>query len=321
MKVLITEKIPGPAKDMLTKEGFEVVIGSESLPLTKKELISKLKSDKFDAVLSLLTNKIDAEIFDATPSTRIFANYAVGFDNIDSEEAKRRGIVVTNTPTPLVSEAVAEHTLALIFSLMMRIPEADAFVRAGKYKAWDPNLLLHPDLLGKTVGIVGAGRIGGTVGRALHHGFNCTVLYHDIKRNDYIENDCHATFCDSLDDLLKQSDVVTLHVPLLPETKHLIRTETLQKMKRGSYLINTARGGVVDEEALAEALKKGVIAGAALDVFEQEPEPHPELLALKNVVFTPHVASATVQVRDEMSRIAADNIISFFKDGKVRTAV
>lgn len=301
---------------MLTDAGFSVDVSEHDQPYTREGFVEALSKKKYDAVLSLLTDKIDASIFDSTPHTKIFANYAVGFDNIDVVEAKNRGVVITNTPTPLVSEAVAEHTLALIFTLMMRIAEGDSFVRAGKYTAWDPNLLLHPDLQGKTIGIVGAGRIGSTVGRVLHHGLGCKILYSDIKRNDYIEQDCAAIFEPSLEKLLSESDIVTLHVPLLPTTKHLMNLKTLNLMKSGSYLINTARGGIVDEEALAEVLSTGRIAGAALDVFEHEPKPFAGLLSLSNVVFTPHVASATIKVREEMARIAADNIIQFFKVGK-----
>lgn len=320
-KVLITERIPGKALDMLTTEGFEVHIGSEGGPLSKQELIQKLKENSYDAVLSLLTNKIDSEIFDAAPSIKIYANYAVGFDNIDIVEAKKRGIVVTNTPTPLVSEAVAEHTLALLFSLMMRITEGDSYVRKGSYKAWDPNLLIHPDMQGKVVGIVGAGHIGATVGRVLHHGFNCDVVYYDVKRNQYIEEDCKASYKESLEDLLKISDIVTLHVPLLPQTKHIMNSKTLMLMKRDAYLINTARGGVIDEKALAEVLSKGHLGGVALDVFEDEPHVFEGLLSFSNVLLTPHVASATVRVRDEMSRIAASNIIAVLKGEKAPNAL
>lgn len=316
MKILITRKIPGNPENVFSKAGHSVDINENDRPYTREELLDKLSKNKYDAVLSLLTDKIDKEVFDVTPSTKIFANYAVGYDNVDIEEAKKRGVVITNTPTPLVSEAVAEHTLALIFSLMMKIAEGDAFVRKGLYTAWDPNLFIHPDLQGKTIGIVGAGRIGSTVGRVLHHGLGCNILYYDIKRNDYIEQDCNASFLANLNELLAKSDVVTLHVPLLPTTRHLINSETLSKMKAGSYLINTARGGVVDEEALAQALVSKHIAGAALDVFEHEPQPFSGLLSLSNVVFTPHTASATTQVREEMTRIATENIINILS-GKI----
>ncbi|MFM2357856.1 MAG: hypothetical protein RJA61_593 [Candidatus Parcubacteria bacterium] len=320
-KILVTERIPGPALDMLTKEGFEVHVGSESGPLSKEGLIKKITAMPYDAVLSLLTNKIDSTIFDVAPTVKIYANYAVGFDNIDIVEAKKRGITVTNTPTPLVSEAVAEHTLALLFSLMMRVTEGDSYVRRGLYKAWDPNLLIHPDMQGKVVGIVGAGHIGATVGRVMHHGFGCTVVYQDIKRNQYIEEDCNASYKESLEDLLKVSDIVTLHVPLMPQTKHLINAKTLGMMKDGAYLINTARGGVVDERALAEVLSGGRLGGVALDVFEDEPQVYKGLLSFSNVLLTPHVASATVRVRDEMSRIAASNIIAVLKGEKAPNAL
>lgn len=310
MNILITRKIPGNPEKILSDAGYSVYVNEHDRPYIREELLEQLSKNKYDAVLSLLTDKIDKEIFDATPNTKIFANYAVGFDNIDIEEAKKRDVIVTNTPTPLVSEAVAEHTLALIFSLMMRISEGDAFVRKGLYQAWDPNLLIHPDLQGKTIGIVGAGRIGSVVGKVLQHGLGCKIIYNDVKRNDYMEQDCNASFKESLEGVLEEADIVTLHVPLLPSTKHLINKKTLSQMKKGSYLINTARGGVIDEESLAEALASGHMAGAALDVFEHEPKPFQGLLALSNVVFTPHTASATIRVRNEMTRIATENIIA-----------
>lgn len=310
MNILITRKIPGSPEKVLREAGFSVDINNYERPYTREEFLEQLSKNKYDAVLSLLTDKIDKEVFEITPHTKIFANYAVGYDNINLEEAKKRGIVVTNTPTHLVSEAVAEHTLALIFTLMMRIVEGNNFVRNNLYKAWDPNLFLHPDLHGKTVGIIGAGRIGSTVGRVLQHGLGCKIIYNDIKRNDYIEQDCGASFEENLEKLLGASDIVSLHVPLLPSTKHLINKKTLSLMKHGSCLINTARGGVVDEQALYEALKSGKISGAGLDVFENEPKPFEGLFSLENVIFTPHTASATYKVRQEMTKIALNNIFA-----------
>jgi len=321
MKVFITESIPGGAVQLLEQAGFEVSVSNKEGPLTKEELKSELSRVSYDAVLSLLTNKIDKEVFEISPSVKIYANYAVGFDNLDIEEAQKRGVMITNTPTPLVNEAVAEHTLALLFSLIAHIPQADRFVRDGKFKAWNPNLFIHPEIEGKTIGIVGAGRIGSTVGRVLNHGFHCNILYYDIKRNEQIEADCQARFCENLTELLKQSDVVTLHVPLNQKTHHLIDKESFGLMKKGSYLINTARGGVVDEEALYDALSENLITGAALDVFEHEPEPFSKLLSLSNMIFSPHIGSATVRVREEMTRMATQNIISFLKEGKAITPV
>lgn len=312
MKIYITQRIPEIGIKMLQGKGYEVDVNPENKILTKEELISALKAKPYDAVLCLLTNHIDAEIFDACPTAKIFANYAVGYNNIDVAEATKRGIIITNTPGAL-TDAVAEHTVALIISVALRIVEADKYLREGKFKGWEPLGFIGADLKGKTVGILGAGRIGYRVGQILKKGFEMNISYYDVKKNDMFEKDLEAKFFESPEELIKVSDVVTVHVPLLDSTKHFINAERLKMMKPTAYLVNTSRGPVVDEVALVDALKNNVIAGAGLDVFENEPNLAPGLSDLPNVVITPHIASATVPAREGMAILAAQNIIDFLE--------
>jgi len=259
--------------------------------------------------LSVLTDKIDAEIMEVgLPTVKIIANYAVGFDNIDLEAAKQSNLMVTNTPGVLTN-TVAEHTFALMLSIAHRISEADRFSRADKYKAWGPSLLLGTDLSGKTLGVVGLGRIGTRVALHAVRGFEMKILYTDPKANPEFEKEFGAQYFERIDDMLPHCDFVSIHVPLLDSTHHLINEEKLKMMKKTAYLINTSRGQIVDEKYLAEALKNGVIRGAAIDVFEFEPEITPELKNLDNVILTPHIASATEETRNKMAEMAAQNII------------
>jgi len=280
--------------------------------MSQKELIKALKKGSYDAVVSLLTDKIDSNVFDAAPSVKIFANYATGFDNIDIIEAKKRGVAVSNAPAPQTSESVAEHALALALALAARIVEADEFVRKGKYKGWDPMLYIGMDVLGKTLGLVGVGRIGS---RVAHYasGLGLKVIYTDVVRNAELEAESGAVFCNSIGELLPAADIVSLHVPLMDSTHHLINEARLRSMKRTAFLVNTSRGPVVDEIALTKALQDKTIAGAALDVFEFEPKIAPGLAKLPNVILTPHIASASLQTRDEMAQMAANNIIDLFE--------
>ncbi len=312
MKIFITRKVPETGINLLKENGYEIDVSPHDRVLSKEELVSALKQKPYDAVLCLLTDKIDAEIFEASPNAKIFANYAVGFNNIDIEEAKRRGIVVTNTPDVL-TDTVAEHTFALIMAIAHRVAEADKFVRDGKYEGWAPELLLGTDIKGKTLGILGAGRIGARVAFQGKNGFGMEIAYYDIKPNEAIEKEFQATFYPSVEGLLSASDFVSIHVPLLDSTRHMINTSRLAKMRPTAYLINTSRGPVVDEKALFEALRDGIIAGAALDVFENEPKVYPGLEKLQNVILTPHIASATLETRSAMSTMAAENIIAFFE--------
>lgn len=303
MKVVVTRKIPGPAIDLLQTAGHEVVFGLDKVAGAA-------------AVLSLLTDKIDDSVMAAAgPQLKIIANYAVGFDNIDLEAAKKRNIYVTNTPGGFEC-AVAEHTLALMLAVARNLIPADKYVRDGKYHHWEPEIFMGMELSGKTLGVVGMGRIGSQVAKAAKFGFGMNVIYYSHKKCDGMDD---FRFVETLAELLKEADIVTLHVPLTPETKHLISKKELSAMKKTAILINTARGAVVDELALIEALKGNWIAGAGLDVFEDEANidlasheatVNPELIALQNVVLTPHIASATIEARSEMSRLAASNILT-----------
>ncbi len=307
-KVFITRIVPEAGVKALKEKGYEVVINPEDRVLTKEELINNLKGQNYDALFCLLTDKIDAEVMDSFgPQLKIVANMAMGFDNINIEEAKERGIMITNTPDVL-TDTVAEHTFALMLAIAHRIAEADKFTRALKYQGWEPMLLLGNGLSGKTLGIVGLGRIGSRVAYHALKGFDMKVVYYDIKRNEDFEKEFSAVYM-SLENLLKQSDFISIHVPLLDSTRHLINAENLKLMKPSAYLVNTSRGPVIDEAALAYALANKIIKGAALDVFEFEPKITPELLQLDNVILTPHIASATEETRSQMSALAATNIV------------
>lgn len=319
-RIFVTREIPDAGLKLLKKQkGLLLDVYEKDRVIPRKELLARVKG--IDALLCLLTDKIDAEVFDAAgPSLKIIANYAVGFDNIDLAEAKQRGITVTNTPGDDIAETVAEHAVALLFALAHRVVEADHFTRSGKYHGWEPKLLLGTDVVGKTIGVVGTGRIGMFLIQRLADGFGLKVLYTDVKPNADLEKKYGAQFV-KLPELLKRADFVSLHVPLLPATHHLINTKQFALMKKTAYLINTARGPVVDSHALVAALKTGKIAGAGLDVFEGEPAfaPDPKDAAFLqrawNVIVTPHTASATIETRQAMSRRAAENILAFF-DGK-----
>ncbi len=317
MKIFVTRKIPGDHLEKLKSLG-EIEISDLGRALTGAELVEKVKG--VECLLSLLTDRIDADLMDAAgPQLKIISNYAVGFDNIDIKAATDRGIVVTNTPSDQVNEAVAEHTWALILSLSRRIVEADEAVRRGAYKGWEPDIFLGHSVMGKTLGIVGMGRIGSMVARRAK-GYNMTILYSGHKPDPVCEKEFGAKFCD-LEKLLGESDFVSLHIPLTEETRLMINTKTLAQMKKGSFLINTARGPIVSEKDLVEALRNGQLKGAGLDVFENEPNIDPELIGMQNVILTPHIASATVEARDEMGKMAVDAILDFSKDTKPQNIV
>jgi glyoxylate reductase len=308
--VYVTRKIPDVGITMIKDAGHDVEVSEKDGVLTKEELRGAVATKQYDAVLCLLTDTINAEVFDAVPSAKIFANYAVGYNNINIDDAKARGVTITNTPGVL-TDTVAEYAFSLMLAVAKRIPEADRFTRAGKYKGWAPELLLGSDLKGKTLGILGAGRIGYEVALKAYHGLGMKVIYYDIKPNDILDKEIPCEFKASVEEVLKEADVVSVHVPLLDSTKHLINAERFSMMKKGAYLINTSRGPVIDEEALVEALKDGTIRGAGLDVFEDEPALAPGLAELENVTITPHIASGSEETRGKMSEIAAQNIIDF----------
>ncbi len=304
-KVFVTRRISEAGIKILQEKGFEVEVSSFDGVLPREQLLQRVKG--VDAILSLLTDKINAEVMDsAGPQLKIVANYAVGYDNFDLEAAKNRNIIMTNTPEVL-TESVAEHAIALMFALAHRIVESDQFMRDGKYTGWAPMLFLGNDLAGKTLGLAGLGRIGAAVAKRMHDGFDMKIIYYDVKRNEEAEKKYNLEYKD-LESLLKESDFVSIHVPLIETTRHLIGEKQLKMMKKTAYLINTSRGQVIDEKALVETLKNAEIKGAALDVYEEEPKMAPGLAELPNTVLTPHTASATEETRDAMSELAARNI-------------
>lgn len=271
--------------------------------LTREELLGLVRGQH--GVISMLTDRLDAEVFDAAPNLKVVSNYAVGYNNIDVAAARARGIVVTNTPGVL-TDATADLTWALILGIARRVGEGERIVRSGTWTGWAPTQLLGAELRGGGLGIVGLGRIGRAVAiRA--QGFGMRVVYATRGSAPDAQPDWQAL---PLTDLLKTADVVSLHVPLTDQTRHLIGASELAMMKPTAYLINTSRGPVVDEAALAEALAHGRIAGAGLDVYEREPAIHPGLLACENALLLPHLGSATTQTRERMGLIAVENLLA-----------
>lgn len=271
--------------------------------MPRDELLRRVE-DK-DGLLCHLSDRIDRELLERADRLRAISIYAVGYNNIDLIAASERGIKVTNTPGVL-TEATADLTWALLLSAARRISESDRYVREGRFKGWGPNLFLGIDVHGKTIGVVGMGSIGAAVARRAR-GFGMTVLYHNRTRSQS-EGELGARLV-SLEELLQRSDFVTVHVPLTPATEHLIGERELGLMKRDAVLVNVSRGPVVDEDALVRALREHHIRAAGLDVYEREPEVHPGLMTLENVVLTPHTGSATVGTRERMAVMAATNLI------------
>lgn len=302
-KILVARELPAPAMEVLQAVG-ELDVHRQETPLTKLELMVRL-GDK-QALVCQLTQTVDAEVLAAGPKLRVVANVAVGYDNLDVAAATARGIAVTNTPGVL-DDSTADFTWALLMAVARRVAEADRFARSGRWRGWDLMLFLGADVYHKTLGIVGMGRIGQRVAERAR-GFAMTVLYHDVMRLPEKQEHALGVEWVELERLLHESDFVTLHVPLLEETRHLIGADELAWMKPTAFLINASRGPVVDEAALAEALQEKKIAGAALDVFEREPEIHPGLIDLPNVVLAPHIASASVETRTRMAVMAAENV-------------
>ncbi len=290
----------------LACRGAEVDLHAGEEPLSKAELMARLKNK--DGLVCQITDLIDDEVLGAAPGLRVVANVAVGYNNIDVPAARRRGIVVTNTPDVL-TDTTADFTWALLMATARRVVEADRYVRAGKWRKWEFMRLLGGDVHGKTLGVIGFGRIGRAVARRAL-GFGMRVVYHDTVRVDAaVERELRAAFTDKAT-LLREADFVTLHCLLTPETRHLIDAAALRSMKKTAYLINAARGPVVDEAALVQALTEGWIAGAGLDVHEHEPEVHPGLLALDKAVLAPHIASASEATRLKMASLAVNNCLA-----------
>lgn len=318
MKIFVSRDLPENALRPLLESEHEVDVFEQDRVMEPEEFLERAKGA--DAVLTLLSDKIDGEVMEAIgPQLRLISNYAVGFDNIDIEAATRRKILVTNTPSDEVNEAVAEHAWALILALARRIVEADESTRRGSYKGWEPGIFLGTSLIGKTLGIIGLGRIGTMTARRAR-GFGVKVLYNKRSRDEKAEAELGIEFAD-LDTLLRSSDFISLHVPLTDETRHIVNAETLSKMKDGSFLVNTARGACVNESDLVNALRAGKLAGAALDVFDNEPNINPELIAMENVILTPHIASATKQARTKMGQQATAAILDFFSGKKPENLV
>jgi len=311
-KVYVTRELPESGLKII-RAHFDAEVWPEYAPPPKKVIIEKVKN--VDALVSLLSDKIDAEVFDAAPKLKIVSQMAVGFDNIDVQEATKRGIYVTNTPEVL-TDTTADFAWALLMAVARRVVEADRYVRTGQWKVgWHPSMFLGRDVHGATIGIVGAGRIGYAVAKRAK-GFDMKILYYDVIPRPEMEKELGAKRVD-LGTLLEESDFVSIHVPLLKETYHMINAEKLKRMKKTAYLINNARGPIVDEKALYEALKERRIAGAGLDVFEQEPTPVDNpLLKLDNVVVAPHISSASYETRSRMAEIVAENLIAFFEGKK-----
>ncbi len=308
MKILVTRTLPGNALKRL-QQHFDVDLWPEPDAIPAEILRERIKDKQ--GLLCLLNDPIGQDIMAAAPELKIIANYAVGYDNIDIAAARRNNITVTNTPGVL-TDATADLAWSLLFAAARRTVEADGYARSGKWQGWDPNLMLGHDIFGQTLGIIGAGRIG-TAMALRSRGFEMPVVYTSRSENRTLE-DIGARRVD-LTELLETADFISLHVALTAETRHLIGSQEFERMKDSCVIINTARGPIIDEKALVHALKTGQIAGAGLDVFEEEPRIDPGLSQLENVVMLPHIGSATVRTRSRMADMAVDNLIAFF-DGK-----
>ncbi len=312
-KILVTQKVPDPAYPPLEAIGDVEANKEEGVIWSYEELLRR--GPGHDYIYSLLTDNIDAQFLEAcsaaTPRLRMVANMAVGFNNIDVETATRLGIAVSNTPGVL-SDTTADLTFALLMATARRIPEAERFLRAGKYTGWGPLLFCGAEVHHATLGLIGAGRIGKIVAKRAS-GFDMKVIYykpHHLSRED--EQTYHMTYM-PIEDVLRQADFVSIHTPYTLSTHHLIGEHELKMMKPTAILINTARGPIVDEKALVKALQDRTIAGAGLDVFENEPAVEPELLTMENVVLLPHIASASLQTRTLMATMASDNLVAHYK--------
>jgi len=319
-KVFVTRLIPEKGLDRV-EEFCEAVVWTEELPPPRQILLERVKG--VDGILSLLTDTMDAEVMDAAgPGLKVISNYAVGFDNIDITAATNRGIPVGNTPG-ILTDTTADLAFALLMAAARRVVEGDRYTRAGKWKTWGPKLLLGLDIHEATLGLIGFGRIGKAMAkRAL--GFDMEVRYYDpINTDDPEAKSLRAQYAD-LDTVLQKSDFVSIHTPLIDETYHLISTEALRKMKPSAILINTARGPVVDQVALYQALKAGQISYAALDVTEPEPIPLDSpllLLELDNIIIVPHIASASRATRDKMAQMAVNNLLAGLEGKPLPTCV
>ena len=313
-EVFISRKIFPEALDLLTREGISYTINEMDRKLSREELIDQLQGHQ--GLICTLADNIDGEIINSTRSLKVISNLGAGFNNVDIAAATARQIMVTNTPGVL-SDTTADLAFALMTGVARRVAEGDRIVRAGKMRELEfMRQDMGTDIHGKTLGIVGMGGIGLAMARRAHLGFNMNILYHNRRPDRKAEGEVNARLV-SFDELMENSDFISVHVPLTAETRHMFGPEEFKKMKKGAYIINTSRGPVIDEAALADALSKGLIKGAALDVYEDEPRVNPKLLEItENVLFTPHVGSATIATRTKMALMAAGNMAAALK-GKV----
>ncbi len=316
MKVFVTCPLPGDAIERVRRVA-EVVVGEPAEGVRSAAFATHAAT--FDAILALLTDAIDAPLLERAARVRLVANMAVGLDNVDLAACRARGIAVTNTPGVL-TEATADLAFALMLAAARRVAEGDAVVRRGEFPGWTPTTLLGVPVFGASLGIVGLGRIGQAVARRAR-GFGMHVYYTERKRLDEpLERALGASHL-PLNELFAACDFVSIHCPLTPETRHVASRERLMSMKPGSVFVNTSRGACVDEAALADALERGPLAAAGIDVFEREPVVEPRLLALRNVVLTPHIGSADRRTREAMAGLAADNVIAFARGERLLTPV
>ncbi|MDR3668446.1 MAG: D-glycerate dehydrogenase [Ignavibacteriaceae bacterium] len=316
MEIFFTREIPAIAEILLKKHLFKVKVYKKNNSIPKDILIKNIRNA--DGLISLLSDKIDKNLIDAMPKCRIIANYAVGYNNIDLDYARSKGIIVTNTPDVL-TESTADITLALTLACARRLPEGQKIMKTNKFKGWGPKLLLGIELSGKYFGIIGAGRIGTAVAiRA--KAFGTKILYCSNHKNDFLESVTGAKKV-PLAKLLSLSDIISLHLPLTPKSYHLLNKDNLKLLKPNAILINTARGEIVDEKELIKLLKNNKIFAAGFDVYENEPNINPDLLKLKNVVLLPHVGSATFEARNKMAELAAQNVIAVLSGRKAITPV
>jgi len=308
--VFITRRIPDAGLDILS-EHVSLTIFEEDRQIARQEIIERIGD--VDGMICLLSDPIDKEVIEAGKKLKVISAYAVGYNNIDIEAARNRGIVVTNTPGVL-TDATADIAFALMIAAARRIAESDAWMRTHEFEGWAPKFFLGVDLVGKTLGIIGAGRIGAALAKRAYAGFDMKIAYHGRNRNPEFESKFNAQFM-PLNDLLAASDFVSIHTPLTPETHHLIGEQELALMKPTAVLVNTARGPVVDEQALIRCLQEQRIFGVGLDVYEHEPAVPRELKELPNAVILPHIGSASFQTRDRMAGITANNCLAVLDGG------
>jgi glyoxylate reductase len=316
MKVFITRELPEIAFNLLKQNQIPFDYFKSDNPIPRKVLLKKVQD--CDAIISLLTEKIDKEVMDSMPECKVIANYAVGYNNIDINYAKKKKIIVTNTPDVL-TESTADLTMALALACARRLSEGERLIRADKFKGWKPKLLLGMELKEKTFGILGAGRIGSAVAKRAKS-FGTNIIYTDNSKNPKLEKETGAKKV-SLNSLLENSDILSLHLPLNEKTFHYFDENKLSQLKKNSILINTTRGEIIDETALIKLLKMNRFMAAGLDVFENEPKLNPELLKFHNVLVMPHLGSATVEARNGMAELAAKNVVNVLKGKPAITPV